>query len=402
MEKAIDRAEFNGETYSDKAPFGSVLGVPVYWLLSKLFPEEAVRIFFMSLFLNVLPFSLIGVLLFYFASRERYTRAESYFISVTFLLGTNLLYWSTTLFSHSLTSLLLFSAILLLHQNRGPRLIFAGGVIYGCAVANDYYIVTGVPILLIWMWARSRKDFALLVIGLAGPALLLMGYHYTIFGNPFSLPYNYHIYFGEVHRQGLSGIGLFSPVSLWTLWFSPSYGLFFFNPLLIFFLLSIPTAYKKTRPLLFVVAGFILIFTFIIGSVQERTFGLGSSWGPRYLVCLIPLIIMVIIRNNPASMIRKPVFILFAILSISLNYLILWVYILPPKYGAVGWLLGDGLTLANRAAGYTAISSINNAYQLNIPWIMRVLFTAFVMMLPFVEGVLRLRASSQRPDKVHT
>jgi hypothetical protein len=396
MEKAIDRAEYKGQMYSDKAPFGSILGVPVYWLLSKLFPDEAVRIFFMSLFLNVLPFSLIGILLFQFARRQRYTREESYFASIVFLLGTNVLYWSTTLFSHPLTSLLLFSAILLLYYDNGPRLVFAGGLIYGCGVANDYYLVTGVPILLSWMWFRSKRDLALLICGLAGPAILLMAYHYWVFGNPFSLPYHHHIYFGDVHRQGLSGVGLFAPGSLWTLWLSPSYGLFFFNPILILFLLSIPKAYRENRPLFMIVVAFILVFTFIVGSIQERTFGLGSSWGPRYLVCLIPLIIIVTLQNHSGSLIRKPFFILLGILSVLLNYLIVWVHILPPKYGALGWLVGDGLMLANRGAGYSAISSINNAYDLNIPWSLRVLFALFVMMLPFAEGFVRLRAARLR------
>ena len=392
MEKAIDRAEFNGHMYSDKAPFGSFLGVPFYWALAQMFPDEPVRVFFMSIVLNAFPFSLIGILLFQFALRRKYSPFEAYCVVVPFMLGTNLLYWSTTLFSHPLTAFLLLCSILALYERREPAFIFGAGLAYGCAVANDYYVVTGVPLLLVWMWLRSKKEFFMIVAGLSGPALFLMGYHYTIFGNPFSLPYDHHIYFGQVHQQGLSGIGLFSPVAMWTLWFSPSYGLFFFNPLLILFLWSMRSAYRNHKENFFVVGGLLLIFTFIVGSVQERTFGLGSSWGPRYLVCLIPLLIITVVQNQTGSLVRRPLFAALAVLSVVFNYLILWVYILPPKYGALGWLFGDGLMLANRSGGHSALSSINQAYQMNIPTSARVIFTLFVLLLPFVDLLLRKRA----------
>ena len=89
---------------------------------------------------------------------------------------------------------------------------------------------------------------------------------------------------------------------------------------------------------------------------------------------------------------RRPLFAGLAVVSVVFNYLILWVHILPPKYGALGWLFGDGLMLANRAGGYTALSSINQAYQMNIPTSARVIFTLFVLLLPFVDLLLRKRA----------
>lgn len=292
--KNVDTARVGEFTYSNKAPGAAVLAAPVY-AVTRIFtgPPDASNIrvswFAMRLVISTLPLFLLAVWL--------YRREADAFSLATLLFATPLFLYSLLFFSHVLVAVLIYFAFRLLYDREftTKRNCFSAGFLSGLAVVSEFPAVAAVAafgIGLLFTDKRERRD-RVIFYALGGfPFLVfLLFYNNALFGSPFSFSYAYESFpeWAEVAGQGVFGIGLPTPANFFLLLLSPSRGLFFFAPVLIFSLITFFTSpERKTLRHKVKIAAVAVSIIMLCGHGAAHG---GWAFGPRYLVFIIPLLL---------------------------------------------------------------------------------------------------------------
>lgn len=295
MQSTYDAVTSSGRRYSKYGLGLSLAEVPLYavgLLLADLFPHipaDYLTMFTTSL-VNVI-ISALWVIVFFHAIRSLdYAPATIGWLTGAFALGTMVFPYAGYGFSEPLAGLGLLLAI---HgiTKRDPSPLLAG-MGFGIAILTKSYMVILLPILILYLrrnkWAIHRVGVFLAPIAVA--CLLIAYYNHLRYGNIFLT--GYHL--DALAQKGGYFTFLFAQfvTAFYGLIFSTGRGLIFFFSLICLF----PIAYLKfrsTRPneaRLFL--GLILmLFGFLLPMIEWSA---GASWGPRYLLpimpfCLLPL-----------------------------------------------------------------------------------------------------------------
>jgi hypothetical protein len=326
-----DYALFNGHRYIDKAPGLSLLGVPAYFIVSRVTQPEVVQNFIVSLgrapavaptlnrasdqisraelvlasrialttwLIVGLSAAVLGVVLFDFLRRLNYPLWWRACAVLLYGLATPAFTYSAAFYGHQVAAVLLFSAFAWLFalRSRPARSIewlIIGGLL-GYAVITEYPAVLIAACLgsyAIWI-TRRVPPIILVAVGGLIPIGLWGAYNTAIFGTPFALGYQYttNPYWSAILSTGFLSANVPTPEALWGLTFSPFRGLFFTSPIL---LLSLPGLVLLRRSIyraewittLASVLGF-----FVLVSASAQWWG-GWSAGPRYLVPMLPFLV---------------------------------------------------------------------------------------------------------------
>jgi hypothetical protein len=273
-----DYALFNGRRYSDKAPGLSFLGVPVYFVVSRVTQPEVVQNFIVALgrtpaaaptinrssdqvsraelvfasrialttwLIVGLSSALLGVVLFYFLGRLNCSRRWRASAVLIYGLATPAFTYSAAFYGHQVAAVLLFGAFAWLvalrsRQARSSEWLIIGGLL-GYAVITEYpavLIAACIGLYAIWITRRVRP-IILIALGSFIPIGLWGAYNASIFGTPFTLGYQYtaNPYWSAILSTGFLSASVPTLEALWGLTFSPFRGLFFASPIL---LLSLP------------------------------------------------------------------------------------------------------------------------------------------------------------------
>jgi len=289
-----DTAKSDDKIYSNKAPGTAVLATPVYALVRVFVgPPDASNIriswFAMRFFLSTLPLLLLGL---WFYSRE------SDELSLAILLfATPLFLYSLLFFSHVFAAVILYFAFRVLYDQRYilPWHAFSSGLLCGVAVISEFPAIIPVAILGVGsIFAdkreRLKRPFYFLLGGL--PFMLLLAwYNYSLFGSPFSLSYANATVpeWAEVARHGLLGISWPSLSNLYLLLLSPSRGLFFAAPILLYSVFAFFTS-REAHTVRHRVKVTAILVTILVMSGYAEADG-GWAFGPRYLILIIPLML---------------------------------------------------------------------------------------------------------------
>jgi hypothetical protein len=227
-----DLSEYEGRIYPNKAPGVSFLGVPVYWVYANASsrPYEAITeregVWILEKVLLALPTLAMLVWMRRFVLRH-FTR-DRWAVDAaltTWAVGSVALAYSLVLFGHQLAALLLFGSLMAYVRGRdGPGAWVAlGAFLSGLAVAVEYTVAPAVVVLGIYALLagagrepalrlkRALHRAALGIAGAAGPIALLLGYHHTAFGSPWSTPYSYNLSQQRVSLAGADALGWLMP-----------------------------------------------------------------------------------------------------------------------------------------------------------------------------------------------
>ncbi len=278
-----DKAEHAGKHYSDKPPGVAFLLYPVAKLLRTFLPMESFD--GMYLWLRILGLSIPSAL-FWWGTWPRWVEwsgSERNAAAVVLVgaLGTGWWAYSTTLYSHVFAGGLLFLGFLLLRAGRWPVL---AGVLCGAAFVCDFLVVLAVPVLGLWALRKSTRGARLWGLGLLPPLTLWMLYNNACFGAPLQLGFLAHAdpRYAAAYGGGLLGMQVPEPGALLGLTFSAARGLFFFTPALLLTFVG----WRKNG----ICASVCLaIFVFALTTVDWRA---GWAYGPRYLVPMIPFLLV--------------------------------------------------------------------------------------------------------------
>jgi hypothetical protein len=293
----------DGRHYAQYAVGRSVASVPFYWLgvglghLTGTDEQAAIR-FAVSL-LNPLFSALVCGLVFLLGRRLGYGPRLSAGLALLYGLGTIAWEHSKDSFEHPQETLLVLIGLLLaLDYAERPSRTRAAliGAVFGLAlVSRDTAVLFLIPTAgyLIYAAIRERRPAArtlweaAAMLACLAPALAFVGwYNWVRTGSVFVPAYN-------VGQPGfMSGPVLRNALALLL---SPGRGLFVYQPVLLFSLVGVVAFVRggpRRRAQAVMFAGVGLLYLALYA--RWRFWDGGACWGPRYLLAVIPLLVLVL------------------------------------------------------------------------------------------------------------
>src|SRR3990172_8049951 len=206
---AKDYSVYEGRVYSDKAPLGSFLGVPVYFSVRFFTADLGVLIYFVSLFSSGLLTAATALLIYDIGRHFTDKKRTWLLLAATYGLGSAAFFYGTVFFSHSITAFFGFASFYLLFVSRreggDSKPIFLSGALAALAVSSDYY--AGITAIALFGYAAvSGRKARLFLASFLVTILPLLMYHWAAFGDPFTVPYLYANLYSKYHSIGFYGI----------------------------------------------------------------------------------------------------------------------------------------------------------------------------------------------------
>jgi len=230
----IDKAQFDGHLYMDKAPGMTLMALPFVaatnWVTQQTSADVPHQLFdpdaeaFLRLRMRVaiagigaVLTALAAVALLDLGSGIGGSRAAGLFASIGFALGTTLWGWTTTWFGHAAATSLIAIALWVVwrgtQQPASRRYPLIAGLALGWAVVVEHgAVLHGAPVALWALWAirgwdrpAQLRTLALAIAGGIIAAIPLIAYNLATFGHPFTTGYSGVVGF-EGMKQGLFGL----------------------------------------------------------------------------------------------------------------------------------------------------------------------------------------------------
>jgi hypothetical protein len=282
----------DGHVYSKKGLGLSLFVAPLYWLALQI---PGIGLLQTALLLNPLLTALTASFLWLYVRRLGYDRRVATVLALTYGLATIAWVYAKFLFSEPLAAFLLLVAayFLLAYRQQGglPYLVGAGAAV-GLSVptrANNMFVVplyVGYLALILldlrqgtalgkWRQAIAPAFCFLAPLGAAGLIILL--YNALRSGNPLDTGYD---------------LSIVQPAFLWGLYrqlLSPHHSLFLFSPILLLSLAGWPDFIRRHVAEAGLALGSVLVYVLVFSA---WTSGEGLSWGSRFLMCVVPFLIL--------------------------------------------------------------------------------------------------------------
>ncbi len=273
----------SGDIYGKKGIGVSLAALPLFSLGAALPGVGAVHV---ALLTGAAIAALTGSLLFLFLRELGFPPLAALAGALIYGLGTPAWPYARMLFAEPLAGLGLLMALMSVSQfRRAPafRAAFLCGLGMGVAVAAVPIAVILAPLyglaLLLTHWRRALPGMA---AGLAAPAAIVAWYNTARFGSPFDTGY-LHTFQDFAYPLPLGVAGLLV---------SPARGLFVYAPVMLLLIPGFLIAWRA-RARRFE-AGFVAAITgvFLAFYGALATWWAGVVWGPRYLVPILPLMML--------------------------------------------------------------------------------------------------------------
>ncbi|MFC2052921.1 hypothetical protein ACFLV7_01305 [Chloroflexota bacterium] len=357
-EATIDKAYYNGDFYSDKAPGIALSSLPisaVVYNILRIFDPNPVFIiggnvtnnfgllvYFSTIITSGLLTACTALALYFIALHIGASIPGAVFAMVSFGLATQAWGWATALFGHAMSSACLFlgftaifySSVLKHDRHKVALLGFAAGALLAWAIVAEYTAVFASAIIGVYgllslrkcshtakfqFFTRASASFFIFI-------LPLIIYNYIAFGSPFSVGYNYVQSF-EGMKEGFLGITIPDFNTLVRLIFSPYRGLLWFSPILFLAPIAIYLLLRnhKTKKIVIMIIS-LAAYYLLVNSAYHYWYG-GSSTGPRHLTPIIPFLCLPLslVWTNARSTYKPLLVILFfisfliALVSVSVS-----------------------------------------------------------------------------------
>ncbi|MBN8816163.1 MAG: hypothetical protein J0J06_12035 [Sphingomonas sp.] len=304
----IDKAEFDGHVYLDKAPGMTLLALPAMAAAEHVTVRPpipptvwdrdfehwmTVRLRLAVASVSALLTALAAVALFDLALGLTGSAGAACFGAITYALGTPIWGWSTTLFGHAPVADLFVIAVWALWrggQERAVRFAVIAGAALGLAALIELQSVLAGSVIALWGAFRLRRPAPVAAAALAGAVTLLVpliAYNMIAFGTPFRLGYEgVHDFPGM--QQGLFGLTSPKLAVLAEIVVGMRRGLLWVAPVLILAPFGLWQLAKRQRSLAVMLAAAALV-VLLVNAAYVYWDG-GSSTGPRHAIPVIGLL----------------------------------------------------------------------------------------------------------------
>jgi hypothetical protein len=301
----IDRAEYRGHTYSDKAPYQPLLVAPAYQLYRAVggdpFPTtDGTRdvvpdgrftgLWWVTLWSSLVP----GIVLTLVVRRtvaQAYPRVATP-VAIAMTVSTTVLPFTSWLFGHVLAAMWVALAWHLLRPAvPSVRLTVAAGLCLGMGIGTEYAVAAIAAVFLIdVVLSRDLRRILALSAGTVVATLPMLVYNWLVFENPFETSYQGHL----PNFQGEGALGVYNlelprgseVVKL----FVGDRGMFVLTPVLLLAVIGgvllIERGAVRRRDGL---VGLTCLAVMVLISTGIDGYG-GGSPGPRYLIPTLPLL----------------------------------------------------------------------------------------------------------------
>jgi hypothetical protein len=204
------------------------------------------------------------------------------------LYGSFVFAYAGVFMSHVLAGALLCGSYILPERRRYPG---ASGLLLGLAILAEFPTALALPIWVVTLWRRDRRDLVPFVMGGVPCAVALLLYNHAITGSYVKMAYDYIADSAFSQMRSGYGINLPQPDAIWGLLFSTYRGMFFYAPALmvIAFGYLITRGSKIFREDLPTPLGVFTICYVLLISSYFVWWG-GWSYGPRHLMPLAMLL----------------------------------------------------------------------------------------------------------------
>jgi 4-amino-4-deoxy-L-arabinose transferase-like glycosyltransferase len=307
----MDKAQFDGHLYMDKAPGMTLMALPWVALTNavthqssadvphKLFDPAAedflrLRMRVTIAFTSAILTALAAIALLQLGTGITGSRNAGLFGAIGFALGTTMWGWSTTYFGHAPATALLAVALWAAWRGTGGsahtgRYAVIAGLALGWAVVIEHSaILTGAPVALWALWRirgweprRIARAAGLALAGGIAASIPLFAYNLAVFGHPFQTGYSGVIGF-EGMQQGLFGLTYPKPDILWEILGGKRRGIVWVAPVLVLAPFGIWTLLRdpKRRDIgIMAAAGTVIAFLYHASYVYWDG---GNATGPRH------------------------------------------------------------------------------------------------------------------------
>lgn len=300
----VDRAEYHGHLYSDKAPYQPLLSAPLFqayrWVGGDTFSTDGGRIdvgasrffglWWITLWSSVIPGIVLALVVRRVVAQTHPDLATP--VAVAIVLGTTVFPFTSWLFGHVLAALWIMLAWAWLRRdNPTTRSVALAGVCLGLAIGTEYTVALIALVFLVRvLLSRRWAHVMVLSVGTGLATLPLLLYNYLVFEDPFEVSYQGHL----SSFQGEGALGVYNlrlpRLGEVTKTLFGDRGLFVMTPIVACAVIGCVLSIVQRRQLrrdggvaLASLAIMLLVSTGIDG------YG-GHSPGPRYLIPALPLL----------------------------------------------------------------------------------------------------------------
>lgn len=306
----IDKAEFDGHFYSDKAPGMTLLALPAMALADwtgparpGFLPRELIdpryepwarmRLMLARATVSAPLAALAAVALYDLALALGAGAGAALFGALGFALGTPVWGWSTSIFGHApVASLYVIATWALWHarDGRSAALAALAGGALGLAGLIEFPSVLAGSVIALWGAFRLRRPAAIAAAAIAGIAMFVLpfvGYNLWVFGTPVRLGYQGVTGFPGMD-QGLFGLTLPKPHVLWAILFGLRRGLVWVAPVLVLAPFGLWRLARRELGLVAMIVAAVTV-VLLVNAAYFYWDG-GFSTGPRHSVPAIGLL----------------------------------------------------------------------------------------------------------------
>ena len=281
----------DGHLYSRKGIGTTLAALPAYWLALR---SDLVGNVQAAMLTNGLLTAATGALVFLLLRRLSYRAGIAMGTALAFGLGTMAWPYARYLFSETLAGLgLMLSAYFLLPlppagteaRITGRRVLLAGAGLGLALLArlNNAIAAPFLGLLLLYYlqrshsrdWRRWLKPLVLFGLPVLAALAVIGWYNWLRFGSPWTTGYLPQERFATPFCQGFYGLTL-----------SPGKGLLWYNPLLWAALIAWPAFFRRHRAEALLVGA--LVLSNVAFYAPWYLWWAGHSWGPRFLVTILP------------------------------------------------------------------------------------------------------------------
>jgi hypothetical protein len=311
----------DGKRFMVYNPGQTIIFIPIYYIANLVTTDDANAYYFSAFcvsFLNFIVHALCAFILFKIVLQLGAVKKQAYLVSGFFALTSYSFVFAQSTYEHHFEMFFILLSVYFTLKKDTNHAALLSGLMLSLGLVFRTTSILAVPAILL-LQKNNIERLKVLMSLTIGVAFVLL-YNYYRFGNPLETGYSLAwslAHSDKINFWSFSGF----PEALFGFLFSPGKGLIFFSTTLVIALFGIKTFRKKQR----------LIFyaTLLISSAYLIVFSLNFAWhgsiwsyGPRYILPIIPFLYLPIIYLKPHKWVFVTLILAFIlqILLISVNY----------------------------------------------------------------------------------
>lgn len=311
----------DGKRFMVYNPGQTMIFIPIYYFSNLISKNEVCTYYFSAFcvsFINYMVHALCAFLLFKIALLIGAVKKQSYLVSIFFGLTSYSFVFAQSTYEHHFEMFFILMSVYFALKKDTKHSGLLSGLMLSLGLVFRTTSILAVPAILLLQ--KNNNERVKVLMSLTFGVAFVFSYNYYRFGNPLETGYSLAWSLAHSDKFDFWSFSAFPEAFLGFL-FSPGKGLIFFSTTIVFALFGIKTFWKKQRLIFYAI---LLIFAayLIIFSLNFAWHGSIWSYGPRYILPIIPFLYLPIIYLKPQKWVFVTLLLAFTfqIVLISVNY----------------------------------------------------------------------------------